>query len=253
MAIKKIERLLIVPDTHAPYHDQRAWDTMILAARKFKPDTVVHMGDLCDFYAVSSHSKDPERALRLKEELASANLLLDDLDGLRPSRKVFLEGNHCDRMARYLRDKAPELRELVDVKSLLNLPRRGWEFVPYKHHIKIGAVYFTHDTGYGGKYATTRAAEAFQSSVVIGHHHSMSYLVHGDAKGSYAVAAQFGWLGDLNSIDYMKRIQVLTKWSLGFGVGYHDTETGVVFLVPCPMVDYRVCVEGKIYELDLEG
>jgi predicted phosphodiesterase len=244
-----LQPILIVPDTHAPYHDQRAWDLMLKAARALKPHTVIHMGDLADFYAVSSHSKDPQRALQLKDELEVAKRLRADLDALKPVRKVFIEGNHCDRLTRYLRDRAPELHELIDVRQLLELTDNAWEFVPYKDYIQIGHVYFTHDTGNSGSYTTKRAMDAFQHSVVIGHHHSMAYIVEGDATGKHMVAAQFGWLGDENNADYMQRVKARRKWSLGFGIGYHDPRSGYIYLQPVPIVDYTCCVGGKLFRV----
>lgn len=242
-----MKKLLIVPDTHAPYHDKRAWNLMLHAAHVFKPDTIVHMGDLADFYAISSYSKNPDRISDLASEVAVCNERLDDLDALDATRKEFIEGNHEDRLTRYLQDKAPELYGLTSVPELFSLADRGWHFTPYRHHTKIGKVHFTHDTGQAGKYGTARAAETFQSSVVIGHLHQLQYQVTGDATGEYSVGAQFGWLGDVEQVDYMHRIKALRNWALGYGIGYHNTQTGIVYLQPVPIVNYRCCVEGVEY------
>src|SRR5438045_4506784 len=110
----KTERILFVPDTHAPYYDDRAWRLMMKAARVFKPNIIVHMGDLCDFYKVSSHSKDPDR-FNFEYEITVCNKLLDDLDSLRANKKIFIEGNHEDRLRRYLHDNAPDLKSFVSV------------------------------------------------------------------------------------------------------------------------------------------
>jgi hypothetical protein len=215
--------------------------------RRFKPHTIVHHGDLADFYVVSSHSKDPSRASQLKDELKVVKKLRGDLDRLGAKRKVFIEGNHEDRLRRYLEEKAPELFGMFDTDSLLGLSENGWEFTPYKSHAKVGKVFFTHDTGNSGKYTTARALDAFQHSVVIGHHHSTQFAVEGDATGKYRVGAQFGWLGDVRKVDYMQRIKAQRNWTLGFGIGYHDRDTNNVYLIPCPLVNYSVCVEGRIY------
>lgn len=241
------ERILFVPDTHCPYHDERAWRLMLRVARQFKPKVIVHLGDLADFYAVSSHSKDPLRAQQLKEELKEVRKLRADLDRLGAKRKIFIEGNHCDRLRRYLEEKAPELFGMFDTDSLLQLSENGWEFTPYKEHTKVGKLNLTHDTGNGGKYTTARALDAFQHSIAIGHHHQIQFAVEGDATGKYRVGAQFGWLGDVSKVDYMHRIKAMRNWTLGFGVGYRDEKTNVVFLSPCPIVNYQACVEGKIY------
>jgi predicted MPP superfamily phosphohydrolase len=238
-----------VPDTHSPYHDKKAWALMMKAAKEFKPDTIAHMGDLGDFYAVSSHSKDPKRIRHLKDEIIEVRKLRQELDDLKPKRKIFIEGNHENRLERYLQDKAPELFGLVSSDDLLELSENNWEYIPYRESAKIGKLYITHDTGASGKYTTMRALETFQHSVVIAHHHQCQYMILGDATGEYCVGAQFGWLGDSSKVDYMQQVKVAATWALGFGVGYHDTKTGIVYLVPCPIVDYTVCVEGKIYKV----
>ncbi len=240
--------MLIVPDTHIPYHDKRAWELMLKVGKAWKPHTIVHIGDLEDFYSVSSHSKDPSRSLHLKEEIDEVKKGLDDLDALKAKRKVLVAGNHFDRLKRYLQDKAPELYTLIDQNQLYDLDTRGWEFVPYKESIKIGKVYFTHDTGQSGKYTTARALETFQHSVVIGHHHVIQMFVEGDATGRHRVGVQFGWLGDIKKVDYMHKVKAKRNWSLGFGIGYHDTESGMIFFQPCPIINYQVCVEGKVYK-----
>lgn len=242
-----LRRVLILPDTHSPYHDKRAWRLVMKVGHEFKPHTLVHLGDLADCYAVSAHSKDPSRTLSLADEIELVRELRAEMDSLGAKRKVFVEGNHEDRLKRYLQDKAPELFGLVDADRLLGLSENGWEFVPYRQSAQVGKVHFTHDTGTTGKYSTMRALETFQHSVCVGHNHAMQYMVVGDATGDYQVGAQFGWLGDIEQVDYMHRIRVRRSWALGFGTGYHDTQSGMVFLVPHPIVDYRACVEGKVY------
>ena len=244
---ERLERVFFFPDTHAPFIDERAWKVAIKAARGFKPDVVVHMGDLADCYTVSAHSKNPERVLTLRDEIVQVRALRKQMEALDPSRLIFIEGNHEDRLRRYLQDKAPELFGLVSIDDLLKLSENGWQFTPYKQYAKIGKLHLTHDTGNSGKYTTARALEAFQASVVIGHHHALGYLVAGDAKGKHQVAAQFGWLGDFRSIDYLQQVKAWRNWSHGFGTGYHDRKSGVVWLTPHPIVGYRACVEGRVY------
>ena len=238
-----LERLLVVPDVHCPFEDKRAWKLMLKAARQFKPQIIVCLGDLADFYSVSSHSKDPSRVHQLRDELKEVRRLRRDLDRLGASRRIFLEGNHEHRLRRYLEDKAPELFGMFDTQSLLQLG--DWEFVPYRESAKVGKVWFTHDVGGSGKHTTARALETFQHSVSLGHHHQMQYVVQGDATGKHQVGAQFGWLGDAKQADYMHAVKARRSWSLGFGVGYKEP-SGVIHLQPCPIVNYAVVVAGRL-------
>lgn len=244
-----LKNLLIVPDTHRPYHDEAAWALMMKVAKWFKPDIGVHIGDLSDCYAISSFPKDPTRQHNHDSEAADARKGREELDELEMGRKVFCEGNHEDRLPRYLMQRAPELFSEFTVDKMLALTANDWELVPYQDSIKIGEVYYTHDTGSGGKYPTRVALETFQHSVVVGHNHRMEYHVIGNATGVHQVGAQFGWLGDIDKVDYLHRIKVKRLWSLGFGLGYLDTKTGVTHLVPVPIVDYKVTVAGKEFKV----
>lgn len=244
----QLERILFVPDTHAPNHDVRAWNLMMSAARGFKPNVVVSMGDLADFFAVSTWSKDPSRAFKLDEEVAVVNELLDDLDSLKAKRSIFVAGNHEDRLRRYLQDKAPELFPLLNVPDLFRLDKRGWEYVPYKANTQLGKLYLTHDIGSAGRYDVFKTLDTFQHSVVTAHTHRLAYAVEGNATGEAAVGAQFGWLGDVSTVDYMHQVKALRNWALGFGIGYLEPKTGHVYLVPVPIVKYTCVVEGTLYE-----
>lgn len=244
----KLEPILIVPDVHIPYHDKRAFALMLQAAKDLKPHHLYTIGDFLDFYSVSSHSKNPNRRFNLAAELKAGEEALDQLDALKAKHKVFIGGNHCDRLQRYLQDKAPELFNLVTVPELLHLTERGWEYVPYKRDTKLGKVMLTHDVGVAGRNAVFKCLDTYQHSVLTGHTHRLAYIVEGNATGEFKLSAQFGWLGDANSVDYMQHAKVLKDWALGFGYGYLDPSTGYVYMVPVPIVDYTCMVNGKLYK-----
>jgi predicted phosphodiesterase len=245
---KPLKRLFFLSDPHIPYHDKRGLKIALAALKRFKPDIVVSVGDFVDFFSVSSYSKDPSRALLLDKEVGQATVVLDQIGKLAPNaRRIYIAGNHEDRLQRYLQDKAPELYSFVNLEKLLGLKDRGWEYVPYKQSIRIGKLNITHDVGVSTRYAAYRAMEAFQAPVVTGHTHRMAYAVEGDARGGSQVSAMFGWLGDVKQVDYMHRIKAQRNWALGFGVGYIAPVTGYAYLVPIPIVNYSAVVEGKLY------
>jgi len=65
--------------------------------------------------------------------------------------------------------------------------------------------------------------------------------------GGYHVGASFGWLGDYRRIDYRHRMRACRDWVLGFGVGYL-LPSGVVFVVPVPIINYSAVVEGQLFK-----
>jgi hypothetical protein len=241
-----LKRWLFVPDQHFPYNDKRYWKLLMQVGRWLKPHGICTLGDFGDFYATSRHYKNPNRARDLRVEIKASNAGLDDLDSLGAKEKVFIEGNHEENLERYLMDKAPELFNLVKVEDLFKLRERGWQFIRYKRHTKIGKVYITHDTGRAGAQAHVQASAKFKGNVVIGHTHRCSVTYSTTVTGEGHVAAMFGWGGDKEKAEYMYDVNT-TDWMLGFGVGTIEP-SGVMHLKACPVVNYRVELDGQLFK-----
>jgi UDP-2,3-diacylglucosamine pyrophosphatase LpxH len=244
--VEPLRPVLIVSDLHAPFYSRPGWDLLLQVARDLQPHTIVIIGDFADFYAVSAHDKNPERAHTFDQELDVVDACLDQLDALGAVDKLYIEGNHEDRLRRYLM-KNPALHGVVSTERLLRLKERGWQFVPYKHHDSRGAIHFTHDVGAAGRNAVFRALDTYQHSVVSGHTHRFQYIVEGSAVGDVKISAMFGWLGDVECVDYMTMAKARKDWALGFGVGYWDASSGYVYLSPLPIVHSTVCFNGRVY------
>lgn len=245
---KQLETILIVPDTHRPYHDKKAWALMLAVGRAIKPKHIIVLGDLADFYTVSFFSKDPKRMMTLDEEIKDVNKGLTELDSLGAGNKIYVAGNHEYRLERYLTERAPEVSHLVDIPKIFKLTKRGWNYTAYKDDTRLGKLYITHDVTATGRNAIFKALDTYQHCVVTGHTHRMGYVVEGNAAGVHHVSATFGWLGDAKYADYMHRVKASKDWALGFGVGYYEPKTGNVFLQVVPIVNYQCVVNGKLYK-----
>lgn len=249
---------LIIPDTHVPYHDKKAFELMLRVARDLKPHGIVIIGDFCDFYSVSSHSKSPDRARRLSWEVDATNEALDQLDAIGAKHRVFIEGNHEDRLLRYLQNVAPDLFDLTDhedkslkalsIAAIFGLTRRGWTHVRYKDDYRLGKLNLTHDVGTAGRYSVYKCLDTYQKSNITGHTHRLAYIVEGNAKNEHKVSAQFGWLGDVEAVDYMHKATAKKNWALGFGLVHLEPKSGIGYVVPIPIVNYTACVNGKLYK-----
>lgn len=51
--------ILVIPDTHAPHEHPDALEFLAAVAARYRPDTVVHLGDEADKHALSFHDSDP--------------------------------------------------------------------------------------------------------------------------------------------------------------------------------------------------
>lgn len=240
-----LSRVLWIPDVHIPYHDERALNLALKAGKVMQPDVAVILGDFADFYAVSSHDKDPQRAGDLQYEVGIVREKLREIKKLGAKRNIYVSGNHEDRLSRYLATRAPALFNTVNIKTVLGLDEIGFEFVPYKRSIRLGKVRVTHDTGSSGPNAHRKAMNDFQGSCVIGHTHSFGITVLGAVDGPPQIGCNFGWLGDFDKIDYMHQAKCRRDWVHGFGESFMESN-GVHHMRGIPIVNYQCVVNGEL-------
>lgn len=253
MNTTKTKRVLIIPDMHVPYHHRPNVRLLLKVAESVGFDVAVIMGDFLDLHSLSRHPKRiPGNDAALGSEIRAGNAVLDALDHVLrfPCRKVFLCGNHDDRLGRYLA-QTPALGDggLRSLEDALYLGDRCWEFHPYGKPVRIGKVWFCHDFGNAGEGAHAIALRKAGGSVVIGHTHRCAMLVRGDAKGVGHVGAMFGWLGDpQHALEYKDLMSQRAEWTQAFGVGVMLPD-GTIHLSMCPIVNGKVAVFGEVYSL----
>jgi predicted phosphodiesterase len=245
----ELTRILFIPDTHVPYHNKKAFDLMLHVCDTFKPQTIIILGDFADCYSVSKFSKDPARKLHFQWEINEVCATLDKLDALGATQKVYIAGNHEFRLDRFIQDKAPELWGILDIPTAFSLKSRKWIYIPYRKDFKLGKVYLTHDVDCVGRNAAHKVIDTYLHSAITGHTHRLTYVVESDGIGNPILSATFGWLGDTSKIDYQHRIKAIKNYVLGFGIGYMEKSTGIVYAVPVPIIKNRCLINGKIYKL----
>ena len=243
-----LQRVLICPDVHVPYHDSLAFRTFLEVARRWKPHCLVILGDFVDFYQVSQFPKDPARKTSFSGEIEAARVALAQIERLKINRVVYCEGNHETRLKRYIANAAPELDGLVDVKNLLDVRRRGWEWVPYGHYAKVGKLHFMHDAGHAGAQAPRQSVAAFGGCIIFGHTHRAGSHYESTVNGDRHVGMTCGWLGDPEAIDYRHRARVLRENQHGFGVAHVEQSTGLGWCTFVPILNGRAVVDGKMYD-----
>lgn len=186
----RLERLLLVPDTHAPFEDSRAFDLMLHGMRsEWRPQGIVVLGDFFDFYSLSAHPPETDRQEDFEDELLRGRARLHQLEDLGAKRRLFIAGNHEQRLERYLARNAPKLYRSLSLPQLLGLKSGGWEYTPYKQSVQIGRVWLTHDTGRSGKYSAAKAVEDFQDNAIIGHCLPIEYEVCTEERGWVSLSA----------------------------------------------------------------
>lgn len=250
IVLEDLDRGIIIPDTHAPYHNKTSWALVAHVVKTWKPKVVVVQGDFFDCYAVSSHRKDPRRRDAIVDEIRRAQDMLHIFDGC--AYKYFIEGNHEYRLDRYLMDFAPQAYELLleETKDdLFRLRRSGWNVTKYMEATHVGKLQITHDLGKSGEPAIHDAMSSFMDNVSIGHTHLLRYIVKGTAFGVPHIGASFGWLGDVESIDYRHKVKAHRDYVQGFGTFRLNPKNGHIYVTPVPIFGDSCAVEGKIYQI----
>jgi len=243
----EVQRDIIIPDLHAPYHEKRAVDLILdHVIPAFDWHGIRVLGDFYDCYPTSFHRKDPRRERNFKREMLAACMVKDRFEDAAPWKSMtFMEGNHEWRLPRYLADRAPELYEWLMDGDPFRLAK--WDVIPYQQDTKIGEINYTHDVGIAGKHALSRSLESYQDNMVMGHIHRMDYKVAASAAGVPHVGACFGWLGDLKKVDYMHSMKARSQWTHGFGIAYR-IPNGTTWLVPVPIIKGTCIVEGQYFK-----
>jgi predicted phosphodiesterase len=245
--MSKVEKTIVIPDMHCPYEDWRALEGVYKFAKDYKPDNVVLLGDLVDFYTLSRFDKDPSRILGLQHELDVAQYHLKKLRAAvgKKTKIILLEGNHEKRLEKYLR-KNPEmssLRCVNNIPNLLNLQEQG---VSYRGLWFNKGVLFKHGhiVRRHGAYTARGEYESEGTSGMSGHSHRMGAHYKTDRSGNHAWF-ECGHLCDEAQAEYMEG--KVPDWQKGFALFEYDGRRKVWRANTVPIINNSFLHEGKLY------
>jgi predicted phosphodiesterase len=242
-----MERTALIFDAHVPYQDNDAYYMALGYIKNLKPkiDRIVLAGDYVDFYKISFWKSDPER-LSFEEEVKIA------IEKLKELRQMFyrvpidyLEGNHEQRLFRYVRDKAPELLFRNDIESTLHLKQRNINYITNigrmcegKQPYKLGKLFVLHGHEKKVSMNAINLARLFYSkcktNVIAGHHHKSDYTLVKKLDGTYEGSWTVGQLGKLS-----EPYAPINDWNHGFA--YVDVFDNGIF-----EVHNKIIIEGRV-------
>lgn len=159
-----MESILVIGDTHFPYHHPDTFEFISRILYKHKPTRVVHVGDLTDSYAFSRYPKDPEEDECFTKEFTTVREAVKQLHLLVPSMKI-MNSNHDDRLWNRATIAGIPKSLILPFLTIIGAQKFDWELVP---DLILDDWYFCH---YKGANITRIASEAGMS-VVQGHAHT---------------------------------------------------------------------------------
>lgn len=185
---------IVVNDLHIPFEDQatlacveRFWDT-------FTPDLEVYAGDIVDCYQLSVFSSNPSRQFSLQDEFnATKAWLRKRVDKNPNARRVFMEGNHEDRLRRWMWKLGPAVSSLNSntIEEQLALKEMEFEHLTWRSLVRILGCEIQH--GYRASRSAAMPqnvaqlmARATNSSGICGHTHRVNAVHWTDTRGSHS-------------------------------------------------------------------
>lgn len=204
--------ILIISDTHIPYHHKDLLPFLKAIKKKYKPDRVIHIGDEVDKHAMSMHDSDPDLP-SAGDELKQSLPIIKELENLFPDMDL-LDSNHGSLVYRRALKHGIPKAYLRHYNEFLEVGK-GW-----KWHDDLtvdtsgGPVYFCH-----GKVADVlKLAQSMGMSCVQGHYHS-SYSIkyYGNSLGLY-FGLQVGCLIDKDSLAFRYNKTQRARPIIGLGM-----------------------------------
>lgn len=251
------ETRIVVPDTHRPAHDRKAWSVLLSVIKEVKPKRGIIIGDFGDVESLSQHPRNRPDMNRYAGEVYDMNIGLDELQNASPSTPWdYIEGNHEVRASRWE-------AAFPNLAASLNLPKalyiepgddyhrntvqlRGMRWVPLsKQPYHLGPVMYLHGVYESKHHAMAHAEnlgpEQGVRSATYGHVHTFQQF---RTPAGYE-AHCCGFLGDRSLPQFSYRKGRPSPWVCGFLIeevcGDHVTKTQV------HIENGRALFSGKVY------
>lgn len=245
-------KCLCLFDVHLPYTDRRAYDLALKVALSEKQQIteILIGGDYLDFYGVNSHGLDPAITKRLFEEVEEGRHELQRLRKLFPKAKiVYLQGNHENRLERYIMKKAPELFNITNTYKILELDKIKAKYIPFtpdqRYNVLGTSLIARHKPLSSGPTAANNTVMKCGASVIYGDIHRVQEAQVVTLDGAYHRGIGVGCLANIKH-KVMQYVQNHHQWQLGFAI-VTALEDGTWFCQNHTIINYKVVHNGKVF------
>lgn len=223
-----MELTIVLPDIHDQLGNKKSVKAKAIhpalkcaetVIREYQPDRVLYLGDITDMSCLSRFDRDKRGLMegrRYQREIDAVNYLLDRHYYLSQDAEfIYMEGNHEDRVPRYL-EYHPEMIGKIDYAKDVKLQERHIEFIRYNNTYKIGHALFMH--GFDASiHHSMRMARTYPKSLFYAHTHDvqMTGFVSPIDMKEVRIATSLGCLCNLNPSWLRNKPN---KWMHAFGM-----------------------------------
>jgi predicted phosphodiesterase len=239
-----MKKTILAQDFHFPFQDIWLIALFLAFVNRERPDQIILPGDILDCYTISRFDKDPNRKLKLQGEINECfNFLVDLREAAGEDCEiVYLEGNHEQRLRKYLWSKAPELADLecLTIEGLLELDTLD---VKYQESIDIGKFHIYHGSLVRQEAGYTAKAEFVKNgcSGMTGHTHRDAKYTRRNRGGHHVWYENF-CMCDLDA----EYIDGIANWTQGWSV--MTTVGSRQYVEQIPVINHRYIWKGEEYK-----
>lgn len=207
------KKVTVMADIHFPYPHKPSLSVALGRAEERKPDLIIILGDLIDFYKISKFNKRPTER-RPYEEMMEARAFLEDLRSRFPDAQIiYKEGNHEERLDRYVSDKAPDVYELFVGAFEREMKLKELKIAYVRTRFRIGKLWLLHGHETPAKSPKYICNTMYQ---YIGDHFLVAHFHREDHKEFKNIRDEYYWGGAASCLCKDMEYAPLNQWTRGF-------------------------------------
>ena len=212
--------VIFVPDVHAQWPHWPSIKCLLNIIPQVHAKEIVFLGDFFYVYSLSRYRKNPQKAYALfDQEVRPCTDLLHTIVAASKCRKVtFLEGNHEQRILKYIEEKCPAFINYLKPRDILGIDPK-WRYIPYGQggYYKIRDLIVTHGT-LCSKHVCFNMIQKYHADVLFGHTHRVQIYTTRTWDGKVLKAYNIGWLGDFKKA--APYVEDVPDWCHAFAIGW---------------------------------
>lgn len=204
-------KVFIIADAHFPFHSKKAYEKVMAALKKEKPDAVVQIGDLLDQYVFSKYSRSSKVTVQddIKKGLSLAAQMWKDISKALPKAKLYqILGNHDMRMSKRVSELLPELSEVFSPTSIYKF-KNVKVMQSDRDFLVLDGVTYCH----GWLSRSIDHAKHFNAPTVHGHRHRPTIEVDGSLW-----SMDVGFMADEKSLPLSYTASKYSRWRMAYGI-----------------------------------
>jgi len=213
-----MSKVMTIGDTHLPFDHPNYLKFLIDTYNREKPDTMVHIGDFMDLYALSRFTLDPD--VQGQKPEWEASLKRAKLYYKAFPQMYWIQGNHDQRAYRQAQTVGLGKLFMKEMNKVFQCPP-DWEICTSK---QIDGVNYFHGVAAGGGTGWQMYSQRQGRSAVIGHIHSVGGVrYHQNVEGKQVFTMAVGCGVDDSAYAFQYGKESASKSMLGCGIVENGT------------------------------